>query len=252
MNIKWNADKYTRDFSFVHQYGQGVIDLIDFNGASSAIDLGCGNGALTKALLDKGLSVIGIDSSEEQLHIARELYPDIPFIQSDAVSFSVPDPVDIVFSNAVFHWIDRDRQVEMLSSVSRSLKKRGQLVFEMGGYGNNSLIHSALSNVFRKHGYAYRMPFYFPTIGEYAAMLENAGMTVTYAALFERSTELKGDNGLEDWIRMFIRTPFSIVEDKEEENTIIQEAVDNLRESLFRDGKWYSDYVRLRMKALKG
>ena len=44
----------------MHQYGQGVIDLIDFNGKSTAIDLGCGNGVLTKALKEKGLSVIGI------------------------------------------------------------------------------------------------------------------------------------------------------------------------------------------------
>ena len=97
MNIKWNADKYNRDFSFVHQYGQGVIDLIDFNGKSTAIDLGCGNGVLTKALKEKGLSVTGIDSSEEQLRIARELYPDISFIAADAVSLSVRNPVDIVF-----------------------------------------------------------------------------------------------------------------------------------------------------------
>ena len=28
MNIKWDANKYTSDFSFVHQYGNDVIDLI--------------------------------------------------------------------------------------------------------------------------------------------------------------------------------------------------------------------------------
>ncbi len=251
MNIKWNADKYNRDFSFVHQYGQGVIDLIDFNGKSTAIDLGCGNGVLTKALKEKGLSVTGIDSSEEQLRIARELYPDISFIAADAVSLSVRNPVDIVFSNAVFHWIDKDKQQTMLSSISRSLKEGGQLVFEMGGHGNNSLIHSALSDVFERHGYIYIMPFYFPSIGEYSAMLEAAGMEVTYAVLFERPTELKGDNGLADWIRMFIRTPFSIIGDKEEENTIILEAADILRKNLFKNGKWYLDYVRLRMKAIK-
>ena len=76
-------------------------------------------------------------------------------------------------------------------------------------------------------------------------------MEVTYAVLFERPTELKGDNGLADWIRMFIRTPFSIIGDKEEENTIILEAADILRKNLFKNGKWYSDYVRLRMKAIK-
>ena len=50
--------KYTSDFSFVHEYGAGVMDLIDFSVANSAFDLGCGNGALTKTLKEKGLSVV--------------------------------------------------------------------------------------------------------------------------------------------------------------------------------------------------
>ena len=29
MNISWDADKYTSDFSFVHQYGNSVMELID-------------------------------------------------------------------------------------------------------------------------------------------------------------------------------------------------------------------------------
>ena len=250
MNIKWNAEKYTKDFSFVHQYGQGAIDLIDFSNAATAIDLGCGNGALSEALKERGLSVIGIDSSPEQLRIARENHPDIGFIEADAASFTVPEPVDVIFSNAVFHWIDKDRQDDMLSSVSKALRKGGQLVFEMGGYGNNELIHSALSKAFERHGYEYRMPFYFPSIGEYASMLESHDLLAVYAVLFDRPTELKGETGLEDWIRMFIRTPFAAVDSKEE-NAIIEEAASNLKKDLFRDGRWYSDYTRLRMKAIR-
>ncbi len=54
MNIIWNAEKYTSDFSFVHQYGNNVVELIDAAAGSSVLDLGCGNGALTKVLYDKG------------------------------------------------------------------------------------------------------------------------------------------------------------------------------------------------------
>ena len=84
MNITWNAEKYSKDFSFVSQYGNGVMDLIDFSKAESAVDLGCGNGSLTNALKEKGLDVIGIDSSPEQLEIARSEYPGIRFIEADA------------------------------------------------------------------------------------------------------------------------------------------------------------------------
>lgn len=156
MNIEWDAKKYTSNFSFVHQYGSGAMELLDFSEIRSVIDLGCGNGALTKKLHDKGLSVIGIDASEDLLRIARADYPDIPFICADAADFRLEQPADAVFSNAVFHWIDRERQTAMLSCVYKALRKGGQLVFEFGGSGNNALIHEALRSEFEKEGTAIR------------------------------------------------------------------------------------------------
>lgn len=48
------------------------------------MDLGCGNGALTKALQEKGYAVKGLDASAELLDIARKNYPTIDFMQGDA------------------------------------------------------------------------------------------------------------------------------------------------------------------------
>ncbi len=251
MNIKWDADKYTADFSFVHQYGNSLTELIDADKGCRVLDLGCGNGALTKVLHDKGFDVIGIDASRELLDIAGKNYPDIEFIQADAVNFSLGEPVDAVFSNAVFHWIDKYKQRDMLKCVHKALKENGQFVFEFGGYGNNALIHEALSKIFSEHGYCYKMPFYFPTIGEYSALLENSGFRVKYAVLFDRPTELKGENGLKDWINMFVKTPFSVVENAEEREFIKNAACDSLKNTLYKDGKWYADYVRIRMKAVR-
>ncbi len=251
MNITWDADKYTSDFSFVHQYGNSVTELIDAAPGSTVLDLGCGNGALSMALRKKGYRVKGLDASGELLAIARKNYPEIEFVQADATGFSLAEPVDIVFSNAVFHWIDRNRQPDLISHIFRALKTGGQFVFEFGGYGNNQIIHKTLREVFSEHGYTYQMPFYFPTIGEYSALLEQSGFQVRYAVLFDRMTELKGENGLKDWIYMFVKTPFSVVKTEQEKEQIIAQTVDRMRGELFRNGKWYADYVRLRMKAIK-
>ena len=251
MNIKWDANKYTEDFSFVHQYGNSVIELIDADKGSSVLDLGCGNGALTKTLQDKGYFVTGMDASKELLDIAKEKYPGIDFMQGDATDFTLPKLVDVVFSNAVFHWINKDKQQNMLKCVYNVLNKNGQFVFEFGGYGNNQKIHSALARIFSEYGYCYEMPFYFPTIGEYASMLESAGFGVQYAILFDRQTELKGENGLKDWINMFVKTPFSIVKMEQEKAEIVDKAVEVLRNDLLMSGKWYADYVRIRMKAVR-
>ena len=74
MNIKWNADGYTRQFSFVHQYGEGVLDLIDAPEGSFVVDLGCGNGALTERLRELNPSLAGqvkhvLDNNKAERHI---------------------------------------------------------------------------------------------------------------------------------------------------------------------------------------
>ncbi len=193
MNIKWDADKYTENFSFVHQYGKDVVELIDCKNGSTLIDLGCGNGALTKALQEKGFRVTGVDSSEELLEIAGRKYPDIPFIRADAADFSVDEAVDVVFSNAVFHWIDREKQSAMLGCVYKALKEEGQFVFEFGGHGNNALIHGVLGEVFSEHGYEYKMPFYFPSIGEYAALVEREGFLLLYNKIERIDFSIRSD-----------------------------------------------------------
>lgn len=95
------------------------------------------------------------------------------------------------------------------------------------------------------------MPFYFPGIGEYAALLEQAGFQVRRAVLFDRPTALNGEQGLKDWLNMFVKTPFSVVKSPEDREKILDDTVEQLREALYKDGRWYADYVRLRMRAIK-
>ena len=250
MNIKWDAQEYTDKFSFVHRYGSDLLSLLDIDRSMTCLDVGCGNGALTAELKNKGLSVIGMDASEDLLKIARERYPEIRFFYGDAADFTLQEPVDIVFSNAVFHWIDEEKQADMMRCIYKALVPGGQLVFECGGKGNNALIHQGLAAAFAQRGLPYQCPFYFPSIGESAKLMEEAGFQVVYGTLFERPTPLNGADGLYDWIQMFIKTPFNgmAAETKEE---IIRQAVHDLEPELRRQERWYADYVRLRCKAKK-
>lgn len=251
MNIRWDAEGYAENFSFVPDYGRDVLSLLEAAAGSAVLDLGCGNGTLTRALREKGYRAMGLDASEALLAIARRDHPDIPFVQGDATAFSLRERVDAVFSNAVFHWIDRERQRDMLACVREALKEGGELVFEMGGKGNNRRIHGALGEVFKRHGYRYEMPFYFPAICEYAALLEAAGFETRVALLFDRPTPLQGEAGLADWIRMFVKAPFEAVSEAEEREQMIAEAAQALRGELYARGVWYADYVRLRMRAVR-
>ncbi len=250
MNIKWNSTDYTDNFSFVYKYGEDVLKLIDAPKGSFAVDLGCGNGALTQKLADKGYRVIGIDASEDMLKKAAQSHSDIKFIQGDATAFKLDEKADVIFSNAVFHWIDADKQEQLIKNISSNIKPGGQLVCEFGGNGCAELVHSALEQAFEKRNMKYPRFFFFPTIGEYSPILEKYGLRVKYASLFDRPTVQQTENGLADWIRMFDKKPFENMAASLQDE-IIAEAVNQLRNKLFINSKWIVDYVRIRLKAEK-
>lgn len=251
MNIDWDAREYSHAFSFVPQYGEEVLKLLDPGTAHTVVDLGCGNGRLTMRLAEMGMRVIGVDASEDMLAMARSCYPDLEFVQSDALDFTVKEPVDAFFSNAVFHWIDKDKQPLLLKRINRALKVGGELVCEFGGKGCADQVHEALRLNFEKAGMKYFIPFYFPSVGEYAVLLEEAGFKVIYALLFDRPTICSnGESGLREWIRMFDKIPFRAV-DAKTENDILTGTEHTLKKRLFQNGSWWIDYVRIRLKAIK-
>lgn len=250
MNINWNANNYTENFNFVYKYGEDVLELIDAEKGSFVIDLGCGNGALSKKIVDKGYNVLGIDVSENMIKTAKQLYPDINFKIDDALNFRLLKKADVIFSNAVFHWIDKEKQEIFMENLSNQLKLGGQLVCEFGGKDCAEKVHSLLERNFIKRGLVYPRTFYFPTIGEYAPILEKFGLRVEYASLFKRPTEQKNENGLEDWINMFLKTAFENI-GSDIKREIIEETVQELKSELYKSGKWFVDYTRIRIKAKK-
>ena len=250
MNIKWDSQNYSEKFSFVPQYGEDVINLITKPAGSRVADLGCGNGTLTKKLCDKGYNVVGIDSSEDMLSLARSKYPELKFINADALSFQLDHEADVIFSNAVFHWIDGCNQERLIENISRQLVDGGELVCEFGGFGNCEAVHSTLEKCFNERNLSYPRTFYFPTIGEYATILEKYGLRVNYAVLCDRPTMQKSQDGLADWINMFVTVPFEGMS-VDIKNEILEETKSILKDTLFKDGKWYIDYVRIRIRAEK-
>lgn len=249
MNITWNANGYTQDFSFVHQYGEDVMKLITAAPGAFAVDLGCGNGALTEKLAALGYRALGVDASPAMLETAKSLHPDLSFMLADATAFDLPEKADVIFSNAVLHWIDADKQPLLVQNLARQLKTGGQLVCEFGGYGCAETVHAALERAFAARGLVYPRVFYFPTVGQYAPLLESAGLRVTDAMLFDRPTPQK--SGLRGWIDMFVKAPFDGMAD-DLKQAIVDEAVEACRPSLcMPDGTWVVDYVRIRLKAVK-
>ncbi len=244
----WDSNHYTDNFQFVHKYGNDLINFLTVPNDSFVVDLGCGNGAITESLYKKGFRVLGIDASESMLEKAKHLHPELNFELADACKFKLEEKADAIFSNAVFHWIDNHNR--LVDNISSNLKTGGELVFEFGGKGNAEIVHNALEESFKSKGLKYKNNFNFRSVGEFAPILERYGFKVEYAALFDRPTEQIGENGLENWINMFLDSAFEGMK-IDLKNEIIAQAVEICRPKLYVNGKWWIDYVRIRMKATK-
>lgn len=249
----WQPGMYDDKMGFVSAYGKGVVELLNPRKGERILDLGCGTGDLTQQIADAGADVTGMDLSVPMIAKARQKYPGLDFQVGDAGGFRLPEPVDAVFSNAALHWM-KDA-LAVADSVWQALKPGGRFVAELGGKGNVQAIVQCLSEVLRSD---YGLdadalnPWYFPSLGEYSAVLEGAGFRVTFAAHFDRPTRL-GDSreGLFHWLDGFAAGPFFSGFEDAEKRIIYHKIADLAEERLYRDGSWHADYVRLRVAAVK-
>lgn len=288
MTNQWNAAEYDAKHAFVYQKAKGLVELLAPKPGERILDLGCGTGALTAEIAARGTEVLGVDRSEEMIAQARKKFPALQFEMLDARELRVrlqqidarsrsgtagkADEAskigkedrteeagegrslgfDAVFSNAVLHWIPEAEEV--IAGVAWVLKPRGRFVAEFGGKGNIQSLVTGFQTAFAVLGMRPPegvSPWFYPSVAEYAGLLEKHGLEVREASLFDRPTALEeGERGLENWIRVFRRT---FVEKMGEGNTErwIREVERQCRSELFRDGSWVLDYRRLRIAAWK-
>jgi trans-aconitate 2-methyltransferase len=244
---KWNTELYDEKHSFVWKHGAALIDLLAPRPGERILDLGCGTGHLTAQIAAAGADVVGIDASSKMVGEARRLYPDLRFEIADARDFDLGGSFDAVFSNAVLHWIKEPDQV--IACVRRALRPTGRFVVEFGGRGNVQVIVAGLEDAAEAVGRGgWQHPWYFPGIAVYATLLERAGLEVTDASLFDRPTPLEGEEGMRHWAEMFARDLLGQVPPGDREAFFRRlEAV--VRPTLYREGKWFADYRRLRIVA---
>jgi trans-aconitate methyltransferase len=243
----WDPANYARHARFVSDLGSPVVELLAPQPGDRILDLGCGDGVLTKRLVDLGCQVVAVDSSAPQIEAAGKLGLDARVMSAEALPFV--DEFDAVFSNAVLHWV---KSADLtIAAVYRSLRAGGRFVAEFGGYGCVQKIRTALVQCLDRRGIdgEARVPWYFPTPGDYATRLERAGFRVDSIALIPRPTPLPGDviGWLETFAHSFLHGLSSTA--REEYLQEVRSTLEpQLRES---DGTWVADYVRLRFAAIK-
>lgn len=243
----WNPKRYACNARFVSDLAAPVVELLAPQPAECILDLGCGDGVLTAKLAAMGCNVVGVDSSAEQVEAARQLGLDARVADGENLSFD--GEFDAVFSNAALHWMRNPQAV--IAGVWRALRRKGRFVAELGGHGGCEKIKKELVDALNRRGFdgEAAVPWYFPTVEEYSALLTGAGFSIRYIALIPRPTLLPGD--ITEWLDTFAESFTSRLPLKERE-AYVEEVRDALEPELRGpDRKWTADYVRLRFAAFK-
>ena len=243
----WNAEQYEGGHSYVWQFGGSLVELLAPRAGERILDLGCGTGQLTAKIARSGARVTGLDYSADMLADARKNFPGLTFVSGDASAFDFSEPFDAVFSNAVLHWVKNADGAA--ASIARALRPGGRFVAEFGGKGNIARVQAALRAVLGPAADA-QSPWYYPSVGEYSAVLERHGFEVRNASLFDRPTPLEGENGLDQWLRMFGQTYLGELS-PEQGDGMVRQLEELLRPALYSDGIWTVDYRRLRVVAIR-
>src|SRR5919201_1158100 len=68
----WDPVTYARNARFVSDLGAPVLELLAPRAGERILDLGCGDGVLTKKLVELGCQVVGVDASPTMIAAAQE------------------------------------------------------------------------------------------------------------------------------------------------------------------------------------
>ncbi len=243
----WDPDTYARNARFVSDLGAPVVELLAPRPGERILDLGCGDGVLTKKLAELGCEVVGVDASAAQVQAARRLGLDARVADGARLAFDAE--FDAVFSNAAIHWMKPADDV--IAGVWRALRPGGRFVGEFGGHGCVATVKRALIDALRRRGIDGEAlnPWYFPTVEDYSARLARRGFAVRYIALIPRPTPLPTE--INGWLETFAQSFMAPLADNDRAG-FIDEVCETLRPDLCdSDGKWSADYVRIRFAADK-
>ncbi|MBU5480687.1 class I SAM-dependent methyltransferase [Blautia sp. MSJ-19] len=240
----WNAVLYDNKHDFVAEYGKGLLEFVPENKNQSILDLGCGTGMLTAQLSNFADTIIGVDSSASMIAKAKKQYSNMQFVVCDALDLPFEKQFDVVFSNAVFHWIaDHDT---LLKQVYKVLKPNGLLICEFGANGNIATIENAFMSVCQDFEYKYKPKFNFPTVDTFSGLLKKNNFMIDKIYDYNRTTPLKDhERGLANWIRQFFASDLELMSEKTQEE-IIKKVEDLTKEYLWNGDEWIADYRRLR------
>ncbi len=116
------------------------------------LDIGCGNGSLSKLIAQHGYEVVGIEESESGVKFASQTFPDCHFIQGTIYNLpyaEIGEKFDIVIAAEVIEHLFYPK--ELIRNGKECLKPNGRLIITTPYHGYLKNLILAISGKMDKH-----------------------------------------------------------------------------------------------------
>lgn len=256
----WDAETYDRIGTPMRRWAQQVIEDLDLRGDETVLDAGCGSGSVTFDLLNNLPTgkIYAVDSSPQMIEqltgsVADRGVTNVFPILASLTDFKLPESVDVVFSNAVLHWIPDDDG--LFGCLARATKNGGRLRAQCGGGGNIVRLMAATHDVEARDPYRQHIPEpidarKYRSPDDVALAMSRNGWTNAKASLFESPVVFDDEDSAVLYLRTIILQQQVAILPVDLGDHFLRDVI---REVVQRHGApFVADYVRLDIWAERG
>ncbi len=192
----WDAATYDRISDPQLGWAREQLKRLELEGDEVVLDAGCGSGRVTEVLIERVPrgKVYAVDAAPSMIeHTRARLGDRATVLGQDLAELELPEPVDVIFSNATFHWIP-DHQA-LFAALRRNLRPGGRLMAQCGGRGNIDTFRAQSDEVAGEPSFAeyfdgWQRPWNYATAEATSLRLQQAGFAEISSWLEPRSVTL--------------------------------------------------------------
>lgn len=233
----WNGKQYKNNSSPQELSAINIINAITFKNDDSILDIGCGDGKVTKQLcsLAPDGKIVGIDPSSSMISEANKTtyaYSNLSFFEASAENFNIGIKFDYILSFNSLHWV-KDKN-KMFHNISKHLKPKGKFIFLTAGRKNQNISSVFSSKQWRDKLERHGQKFQAGDQDKIKRLLFDAGLFVEFFKSEYRSSYYKRNEDLVNWLMTWV--PYATGLDNEDSINFANEIAENLKNQSVNDG----------------
>ena len=253
MKYEFDGETYAKASAHQTEWGMQIASELELDGNEHLIDIGCGDGRITRALafrVPRG-RVIGVDSSPGMISTAKQYETaNLRFTTLDANDLAYEGEFDVVFSHATLHWIKN--HTALLQCVHAALRKpKGYARLNFAGKGTAAILLSILEDTTSESEYSpyfseMEPPWFMPSEEEYRVLLAASSFGSFHLRKQIFTRHFPDKEALVKWIDHPMLVPFLAVLPKDKHaafrEAVLQRTVAATRQ---KDGRYCESFSRL-------